>query len=319
MVLLESLLAHARFGWNEAFYAKAFVVPRFVLASDLCNAFVMLAGGRACVVVGLGLLRALAYFQEWLHLGARAAPWLEGPGGLSTDETHHLLYASCLPLVHHVRDGCVLPRAGAVLARDDRAGCQIGLATAAQFLLMHEIGHAVLGHCDEDGVGPPSLDIAPTAVDAARRAEEFEADQFVFDALSPGFRQLTAGYGFNVLMMAALLERHLGEPTTHPAAPARMRALLDRLGDNGAPFMADEYHGLMAWYGALPSEAADPAEGQSYGYGLERLADLVAAYRSALAESPDPPVYNARTASPAEDWNSVATVLWPRQEYTPMA
>ncbi len=305
---LETLLAHAQFGWTEIFRSQLFSVPRFVLSSDLCNACVLLVGGRPHILIGLGLLRALAYFQEWIHVGARAGTWLEAHDGLSPEDAHHVLYASFLPLVYHVRDGVSLPRLGSVLTEADAKGCFVGLATGTQFLLMHEIGHAALGHCETRSVGPTNLEMKSRAADR-RRDQELEADRFVLDALRPAFRQFAAAYGFNIMMMAGLLERRLGQPTTHPIAAARMRALRDSVGDGRSPNFEAEYRDLSNWYAQLSTEGPDSAEGGSYDYGCRNLDRVIIAYREAIAHERE-----ADGRSKANDgWQEIAAKLWPRR------
>lgn len=308
---LEVLLAHSQFGWSENFRDQMFAVPRLVLSSDLCNACVLMVAGRPHIVIGLGLLRALAYFQEWIQLGARAGPWLEVHEGLSTEEADHILHASFLPLVHHVRDGAPLPRPGSVLTGADARGCFVGLATGTQFLVMHEVGHAVRGHCDAPGVGPTSLEMSGGGA-ALRHDQEIEADRFVLDALRPDFRQFAAAYGFNVMMAAALLERQLGQPSTHPLASVRMRALRDGVGEGRAPDFEEEYRDLSDWYVRLATEGPDTGEGRSYDYGCRNLDRIVRAYRDATMHD------RAAEGRPGtiDRWEEIVAALWPRQPQT---
>jgi hypothetical protein len=307
----QMLMDYQQVGWSPAFAEHMQRTPYEVLSADICNACAVSVDGAAKIIIWRGILRAIAYFEEWLYITVPAVEILEARG-FDDKAVHRTAYGALMPLVHHLRHGLPLPRAGRALGVHDKAGVFRNVAWSAQFLLMHEVGHIAREHLIRTASGalaaPPTL-VVPEEINAIKQ-QEFEADDFVFESLKPDWVATSLLYAFNFLLLLALLERHSEVADTHPLAVNRMRRAIDVLGAQCAPSVVTNIQAVMQFYEELWATEEEAAARMSPAYGEEMLTLVQRAYRLALITGKLKPE-GERDAACAKQWDQIIEAFWP--------
>jgi hypothetical protein len=117
--------------------------------------------------------------------------------------------------------------------------------TAEMFVILHEMGHVVLGHCDLASTTSLRLAFGGIAADADlfehQHAEEYAADRFATEHLYRTFRrremdvnEMVYGLGclFSLMHVAEVMNALPGQ-ATHPSALARWERVSKSFGDDG--------------------------------------------------------------------------------------
>lgn len=166
----------------------------YVLPYKPCLAFSQIGEERQVgqVVISEGMIDLIgaAIFDAWLQ-NLIPAELVEHPVGRLRQPLMVVFNAATTLLKYRFyRYGEPLPAFSAPLGEEARQNSAVALSGALTFLLLHELGHIVLGHLDDT---PPRLtycDMAYVQDLSGYQLQEVEADQFALESLKPEVRML---------------------------------------------------------------------------------------------------------------------------------
>lgn len=195
----------------------------YFLPLPVCLAFSSVIKGRPVIVVSRGLTDIIAYTIYAAHLNNLIPPNFE--------QYHLLAYRRDMPLtdlfsnallLFSIRNFCAgepLPNTFAPLTGAVHRDCNIAISGAVTFILLHELGHLVLGHNDNDIARPIHY---PQAVDemlSPFQQQELEADKFALQCLHPAARAMGTYWHDHAINFFSQMELVSGaRHNSHPLA-----------------------------------------------------------------------------------------------------
>jgi hypothetical protein len=164
-------------------------------------------------------------------------------------------------------EGGDLPDLFDIFCDQHRSQVRDGLAGALVFIVLHEIGHIVLGHTKPQKGSPPQLCSMVSPEDLTRwKAMELEADHFAISGIDERLKQTMAANMLIVLDLMADLEcLCLPQSMTHPLVINRIHSLSAAMRLDDDAFFAERIGKIIAQKKAILSVKIDAGVSSALG------------------------------------------------------
>ncbi|MBE7506206.1 MAG: hypothetical protein HS101_07945 [Planctomycetia bacterium] len=200
-----------------------------VFREPICNAIA--DPQTQTIIIFKGLLEAMAFRLEASYLISALRHQLPKLTelGIMTERVYkeNAVRAVLLP-IHFLRNGGQLPRIVDKLNPDIQRDATLGHGGMLQFVLFHELGHLALNHYKSDSaLHEQTLPfLACSESMNSQKAQEFEADQFAYDAIVPEARPAFIVFVWTALKLFSEFEFLSGDgPMDHPFTINRISRL----------------------------------------------------------------------------------------------
>jgi hypothetical protein len=225
-------------------------VVLFGLDTLLCDAIPRRYRNRDCILVHVGLLQLLRYYTELqmlIVLLKDEDSCIDVAGeplqiGLAASLAGHVIFVAALDSSHQLIS--LAPLLGAVA----RQRSDLGYGAAALFLVMHELGHHVLGHLDA-GYKSERMAMEPRIPESLGPIQqmELEADAYALQCFAPKIRAPVISSVMFAFGPFAFLETFRGSMDAHhPLTVNRLAALATDLSFPDEPELEQACRSIIA-------------------------------------------------------------------------
>lgn len=241
--LIRSLIELYKPYISPVLYDRLANTPIFHVDLPICNAVANMRYGR--ITIYDGLLEVMSFRMAILLMTARVQNCygdVSSRFGLERDDFTVNAFNALYTSIHFINHGSPLPNVVNRLDDGVKQDSYVAFAGGVLFVLLHELGHLVLGH------GGTSVDQSTRLIPNLacvenldlNKLQEFEADAFSIEALAPEARRFALANVWYVMMLHLDYELYIGGNTIqHPFTINRIASLSKLSGVLDDPPIAD--------------------------------------------------------------------------------